>query len=68
MRLPARCFNPASTQWDIVNAQAKHIEPVHAELIRQAAEGDVLYNDDTTIQSGQTQGEHVPAASVLADL
>jgi len=27
---------PASTQWDIVHALAKHIEPVFAELIRQA--------------------------------
>ncbi len=41
---------PASTQWDIVHAQAKHIEPVHAELIRQAGQGDVVYNDDTTVK------------------
>lgn len=41
---------PASTQWDIVCAHAKRIEPVFAELLRQAGQGDVVYNDDTTIK------------------
>jgi transposase len=41
---------PASTQWDIVHAQAKRAEPVFEELIRQAAQGDVLFNDDTTVK------------------
>ena len=48
---------PASTQWDIVNAHAKHIKPVHAELIRQASGGDVLYNDDTTIKILELMGK-----------
>ncbi|MFQ5464077.1 MAG: IS66 family transposase, partial [Phycisphaerae bacterium] len=48
---------PASTQWDIVNAQAKHIEPVHAELIRQAGQGDVVYNDDTTVKILELMGK-----------
>jgi len=48
---------PASTQWDIVHAQAKHIEPVYAELIRQASGGDVLYNDDTTIKILELMGK-----------
>jgi len=38
---------PASTQWEIVAAMATRIRPVLSELIRQAAQGDVLYNDDT---------------------
>jgi len=41
---------PASTQWDIVQAVAANVTPVFAELIRQAAQGDVLHNDDTTIK------------------
>ncbi len=41
---------PASTQWDIVCDQASRAEPVFDELIRQAAQGDVLYNDDTTVK------------------
>ena len=41
---------PASTQWDIVEAKAERIEPAFNELIRQAANGDVVYNDDTTVK------------------
>jgi transposase len=41
---------PASTQWDIVHAVAADIAPAFAELIRQAAQGDVLHNDDTTVK------------------
>ena len=48
---------PASTQWDIVNARAKHLKPVHAELIRQASRGDILYNDDTTIKILELMGK-----------
>ena len=48
---------PASTQWDIVHAQAKHLQPVHAELIRQAAGGDVIYNDDTTVKILELMGK-----------
>jgi len=48
---------PASTQWDIVNARAKHLKPVHAELIRQASGGDILYNDDTTIKILELMGK-----------
>ena len=38
---------PASTQWDIVQDAAFELAPVFEELIRQAADGDVFYNDDT---------------------
>jgi len=38
---------PPSTQWEIVAGVATRIAPVLPELIRQAAQGDVLYNDDT---------------------
>lgn len=41
---------PASTQWDVVeNAEKKLVVPFE-ELIRQAAQGKVLHNDDTTIK------------------
>lgn len=39
---------PASTQWDIVSSAAPVLGLVHEELIRQAAQGEVVYNDDTT--------------------
>jgi len=38
---------PASTQWDIVHDASFELEPVFEELIRQGADGDVFYNDDT---------------------
>lgn len=40
---------PASAQWEIVCAGAVRITPVFDELIRQAAQGDVLHNDDTSM-------------------
>jgi transposase len=38
---------PATTQWDLMAAAAKPIRPVLEELIRQAAQGSVMHNDDT---------------------
>jgi len=38
---------PASTQWEIVEEEAEVIKAARDELIRQAAQGEVLHNDDT---------------------
>jgi len=38
---------PATTQWELVEETAALIQPAHEELIRQAAQGEVLHNDDT---------------------
>ena len=38
---------PAATQWELVEETAALITPAHEELIRQAAQGEVLHNDDT---------------------
>ena len=38
---------PAATQWEIVEERAEVIKPARDELIRQAAQGEVLHNDDT---------------------
>src|SRR5262249_16836894 len=35
---------PASTQWDIVKATAANLQPAFEELLRQAAQGEVLHN------------------------
>jgi transposase len=48
---------PASTQWDIVAAVATALTPAFDELIRQAAQGDVLHNDDTTVKILALMGE-----------
>ena len=47
---------PASTQWDIVQAVAASLTPAFDELIRQAAQGDVLHNDDTTVKILELMG------------
>ena len=38
---------PATTQWDLMAVSAKLLWPVREELIRQAAQGSVMHNDDT---------------------
>jgi hypothetical protein len=57
---------PASTQWDIVEGQAERAEPVFEERIRQAGDGEVIYNDDTTIKILEMMGERARQAA-LAD-
>ena len=41
---------PAATQWDLVQGAAKTLAPAHEELMNQAAQATVLYNDDTTMK------------------
>lgn len=41
---------PASTQWELVEDAAELLKPVHEELIRQAAQADVLHSDDTGVK------------------
>ena len=52
---------PASTQWDIVSDAAHALEPIYEELTRQAAQGELLHNDDTTMRilavTGETEAE-----------
>jgi len=40
----------ASTQWEIVEQVADRIYPAYLELNFQGAQGDVVYNDDTTMK------------------
>lgn len=48
---------PASTQWELVYAGAQLVQPAYLELIRQAAQGEVLYNDDTTVRILEWMGK-----------
>jgi len=41
---------PASTQWDIVRKAAIVLVMVYEELIRQVAQWDIFYNDDTSVK------------------
>jgi transposase len=58
MRIPL----PAATQWDLVKGGAPKLAPGHEELIRQAAQGTVVYNDDTTMKVLQLSAEQRAAA------
>jgi len=46
MRIPL----PAATQWELVRDATPQLVPAWDELIRQAAQGEVVYNDDTTMR------------------
>jgi hypothetical protein len=41
---------PASTQWEIVEQVADRVYPVYVEFNHQAAQGNVIHNDDTTMK------------------
>lgn len=41
---------PASTQWEIAERAAGKVYPAYEEMTRQAAQGRVIYNDDTTMK------------------
>ena len=41
---------PASTQWEIAEEAADLLKPAHEELIRQAAQGEIFHNDDTSMK------------------
>jgi hypothetical protein len=41
---------PAATQWELMAAAAKSLRLALEELIRQAAQGRVLHNDDTSMR------------------
>lgn len=41
---------PAGTQWEVVREGARDLEAVYEELRRQAAQGEVLHNDDTPMR------------------
>jgi len=38
---------PATTQWELLEERVESLQPAFDQLIWQAAQGDVLYNDDT---------------------
>jgi transposase len=41
---------PAATQWEVVRDGARDLKPAYEELVRQAAQGEVLHNDDTPMK------------------
>jgi hypothetical protein len=41
---------PASVQWELVSDAAEKIAPAYNEIVRQAAQGELLCNDDTPMK------------------
>ena len=48
---------PPSTQWDVIESLANELMPVYRELIRHAAQGEVLHNDDTGMKILELMGK-----------
>jgi transposase len=57
---------PPSTQWDIVQSAAQSLWPVLEELQRQAAQGKLLHNDDTTMKILEHMGQRRQQALLKA--
>ncbi len=57
----------ASTQWEIVEKAARALAPVHQELIRQAAQGDLFFNDDTGVKILEYLKENAQIEAAQAD-
>jgi transposase len=58
---------PAATQCEIVKETAAQIQPAMDELIRQAAQGEVMHNDDTSMRVLSLDGEAASDADLAAE-
>lgn len=69
-RLQGNCEIPlaASTQWGIVSAAADLLVSAYEEFIRQAAQGEVIHNDDTTVKILELMGKRAEQSPPFDDL
>ena len=51
---------PPSVQWEVVSDMSRKLFPVYDELIRHAAQGDILHNDDTVAKILALAGDTSP--------
>ena len=58
---------PASTQWEILAETAPGLKPTFDELIAHAAQGEVLYNDDTSMRVLALRREIDESAATAVD-
>ena len=56
---------PAATQWEIVHAAAADITPAYHELVRQAAQGELVQNDDTAVKILELMGKRARRRALL---
>lgn len=53
----------ASTQWDVIHDASSKLLPAYRELVHQAAQGEVVYNDDTTVKILELMGKRASRCS-----
>jgi len=53
----------ASTQWDVIHDASPMLLPAYRELMHQAAQGEVVYNDDTTVKILELMGKRATRCS-----
>ncbi len=58
---------PASTQWELARDAAEKLQPAFEELINEAAQADVLHNDDTPMKVLDLSKDQLAAAAAGAD-
>lgn len=58
---------PASTQWEIVSDLATRLQPVLHALTQQAAQGEILHNDDTSMTVLELRGRAGPRRDPSVD-
>jgi transposase len=58
---------PASTQWEMLAETATVLQPAFDELLGQAAQGEVLHNDDTSMRVLALRREIDEAAKTASD-
>jgi transposase len=51
---------PTATAWDLVRQAAGVLLPAHTRLIEEAAQGEVLHNDDTSVKILELCGDRQP--------
>jgi transposase len=55
---------PASTQWDLVKGACRQLEPAYHAIIDEAAQGEVLHNDDTPMKILELMAENQTPAHI----
>ena len=59
---------PASTQWELVAKASEQLVPAYQELVRHAAQGEVIHNDDTTMKILELIGKRREKAIAAGDI
>lgn len=59
---------PATTQWQVINERVELVRPAYDELKRQAAQGDVLHNDDSYMRILSFMGKRRAALLAAGNL